>query len=119
VPHLLPESPEFAVLPDVLATGYLVAIIEWACMRTVNEHLDAGEQTLGVHVDLSHGAPTVPGDTLTVTTELARVAGRQLTFTVTAADDAGTVCQGTHQRAIIDRTRFEGKLAARRAAAGI
>lgn len=29
VPRLLPEAPEFAVLPAVLATGYLVAIIEW------------------------------------------------------------------------------------------
>ncbi len=117
VPHLLPESPEFAALPDVLATGYLVGIIEWACMRAVNEHLDDGEQTLGVHVDLSHEAPTLPGNTLTVTTELAEVAGKQLTFTVTAADDAGTVCQGTHQRAIIDRTRFDSRLAARTAAA--
>jgi fluoroacetyl-CoA thioesterase len=100
--------------PDVLATGYLVAIIEWACIHAVNEHLDDGEQTLGVHVDPSHEAQTVPGDTLTVTTELARVTGRQLTFTVTAADDAGTVCQGTHQRAIIDCTRFEDRLAARK-----
>lgn len=117
VPHLLPESAEFAALPDVLATGYLIGIIEWACMRTVNEHLDDGEQTLGVHVDLSHQAPTLPGNTLNVTTELTRVTGRQLTFTVTAADDAGTVCQGTHQRAIIDRARFEAKLATRTAAA--
>jgi fluoroacetyl-CoA thioesterase len=83
-------------------------------VRAVNEHLDDGEQTLGVHVDLSHEAPTVPGDTLTVTTELAPVTGKQLTFTVTAANDAGTVCQGTHQRAIIDRTRFEDRLAARK-----
>lgn len=117
VPHLLPESPEFAALPDVLATGYLVALVEWACMRTVNEHLDDGEQTLGVHVDLSHEAPTLPGDMLTVTTELAQVTGRQLTFTVTAADDAGTVCRGIHQRAVIDRGRFDSRLAARTTAA--
>jgi fluoroacetyl-CoA thioesterase len=118
VPHLLPESPEFTALPGVLATGYLVGIVEWACIRAVNEHLDDGEQTLGVHVDLSHQAPTLPGDTLTVTTELAEVNGRQLSFTVTAADDAGTVCQGTHQRAIIDRARFENRLAARTGGAG-
>lgn len=114
VPHLLPESAEFAALPGVLATGYLVGIVEWACMRAVNEHLDDGEQTLGVHVDLSHSAPTLPGGTLTVSAELARVDGRQLTFTVTAADDLATVCQGTHQRAVIDRARFENRLEARR-----
>jgi fluoroacetyl-CoA thioesterase len=118
VPHLLPESPEFMALPGVLATGYLVGIVEWACMRAVNEHLDDGEQTLGVHADLSHQAPTLPGETLTVAAELTRVEGRQLTFTVTAADEAGTVCQGTHRRAIIDRARFDGRLAARTLAAG-
>lgn len=113
VPHLLPESPEFAALPSVLATGYLVGIVEWACIRAVNEHLDDGEQTLGIHVDLSHEAPTLPGDTLTVTTELTQVDGRRLTFSVTAADDAGTICQGIHQRAVIDRARFADRLAAR------
>lgn len=113
VPHLLPESAEFAGLPAVLATGYLVGIVEWACMRAVNEHLDDGEQTLGVHVDVSHAAPTLPGDVLTVRVELASVDGRQLTFTVTAADQVGEVCQGTHRRAVIDRARFEDRLATR------
>lgn len=113
VPRLLPESAEFAVLPDVLATGYLVGIVEWTCMRAVNEHLDDGEQTLGVHVSLSHEAPTLPGEVLTVTAELTSMEGRQLTFAITASDDAATVCQGTHRRAVIDRARFESRLKSR------
>lgn len=32
VPYLLPEAEEFTVLPEVLATGYLVGIVEWTCM---------------------------------------------------------------------------------------
>ena len=118
VPGLLPESPEFAVLPDVLATGYLVGIVEWACMRAVNGHLDDGEQTLGVHVDLSHASPTPPGGTVSIHAELAQVDGRQLTFTVSAADEAAMVCQGTHQRAVINRARFEARLAKLRAGLG-
>ncbi|WP_431914621.1 thioesterase family protein [Nonomuraea jabiensis] len=110
VPHLLPESGYFAAMPEVLATGYLVGIVEWTCMRALQGHLEDGEQTLGVHVDLSHEAPTPPGSTLTVQAELVAVEGRQLTFTVHAHDEAATVCRGTHRRAVIDTARFQARL---------
>lgn len=113
VPRLLPESDEFAALPRVLATGFLVGIVEWACMRALAGHLDEGEQTLGVHVDLSHEAPTPVGSRLTVQAGLSKVEGRQLTFTVHAFDDAATVCQGTHRRAVIDTKRFLTRLSKR------
>jgi fluoroacetyl-CoA thioesterase len=117
VPHLLPESPEFAALPGVLATGYLVGLVEWACLRALDGHLENGEQTLGVHVDLSHEAPTPPGDVLTVVVELTAVEGRQLTFAVRVADETTVVCRGTHRRAVIVRERFERRLATRAAPA--
>ncbi|GAB3449619.1 thioesterase family protein [Actinophytocola sediminis] len=113
VPHLLPESAEFAALPAVLATGFLVGIVEWTCIRALAGHLDEGEQTLGVHVDLSHEAPTPVGSPLTVQAELTSVEGRQLTFTVHAFDDAATVCQGVHRRAVIDTERFLARLSKR------
>lgn len=113
VPHLLPESDEFAALPTVLATGFLVGIVEWTCIRALAGHLDEGEQTLGVHVDLSHEAPTPVGSPLTVQAELSNVEGRQLTFTVHAFDDAATVCQGIHRRAVIDTERFLARLSKR------
>ncbi|WP_431914926.1 thioesterase family protein [Nonomuraea jabiensis] len=116
VPHLLPESDHFARLPAVLATGYLVGIVEWTCMRALDGHLEDGEQTLGVHVNLSHQAPTPPGSTLTVHAELSSVDGTQLTFTVHAHDDADTVCQGTHRRAVINTERFHARLRTRTAA---
>ncbi len=110
VPNLLPESEQFAGLPPVLATGYMVGIVEWTCQRAIEGHLSEGEQTLGVHVDLSHEAPTPVGGTLTVEVELTEVDRRRLTFTVHAFDEAATVCRGTHQRAVIDRARFMKKL---------
>ncbi len=54
VPHLLPEASEFTAMPQVLATGYLVGILEWTCMRDLAGHLEEDEATLGVHVDVSH-----------------------------------------------------------------
>ncbi|MFL6074948.1 MAG: thioesterase family protein [Mycobacteriales bacterium] len=118
VPHLLPESAEFAALPPVLATGYLVGLVEWTCVRALDGRLADGEQTLGVHVDLSHEAPTPPGGTLDLRVELVAVDGRQLTFAVEVADEVAVVCRGTHRRAVIDRARFDGRLAARGQASG-
>jgi fluoroacetyl-CoA thioesterase len=70
VPHLLPESEAFAAMPQVLATGYLVGVVEWTCMRALAGHLDEGEQTLGVHIDVSHLAPTPAGATVWVSATL-------------------------------------------------
>jgi fluoroacetyl-CoA thioesterase len=117
VPHLLPEADDFREMPEVLATGYLVGIVEWTCMRALAEHLDAGEQTVGVHVDLSHEAPTPPGATVHVSATLMHLDGRRLRFAVEARDDAGVVCRGTHDRAVIDRKRFDRRLTGRASAA--
>lgn len=114
VPYLLPEAPPFAVMPHVLATGYLVGLVEWACMQALDGCLDDGERTVGVHVDLSHEAPTLPGGTVRFEVELVEVEARQLTFSVYAAEPDGTVvCRGTHRRAVIDLMRFEARARAR------
>ncbi len=111
VPHLLPESPEFASMPEVLATGYMIGIIEWACIEALHGHLDDTELTLGSHVDLSHQAPTVPGSTVTVEVTLTEVEGRSLAFDVTASDEHAVISTGTHRRGVVDRERFTASLA--------
>ncbi len=113
VPALLPESEHFADLPPILATGYLVALVEWACMTALEGHLDPDEQTLGVHVDLSHTAPTPIGAQVTIDVELTSVEGRHLSFDIHAHDDAATITQGTHRRAVIDLPMFDARLATR------
>ena len=113
VPHLLPEATEFSGMPSVLATGYLVGLVEWTCMRALRGHLDEGERTVGVHIDLSHEAPTPPGGTVTFEAALTAVDGRRLSFTVLARDEGGVVCRGTHQRAVINLDRFERTVASR------
>lgn len=113
VPHLLPESAEFADMPQVLATGYLVGLVEWACMRALRGQLADGERTVGVHVDLSHDAPTSPGHTITIDVELTGVDGRMLTFAVQGRDGTTRICAGTHRRAVVHLARFETKAATR------
>lgn len=111
VPKLLPESAEFKCMPEVLATGYMVALFEWACITAVNPHLDwPEEQTVGTHVNLSHLAATPPGLTVHVKGKLAQMDGRKLVFTLTADDGVDLISEGTHERFIINRSRFNEKM---------
>ena len=119
VPALYPEAPEFQAMPQVFATGFLVGLLEWACIQLINSHLDwPAEQTLGTHIDVSHEAATPPGLEITVHSQLVDVDGRRLTFAVRAHDGVDVISRGTHQRAIIDAARFRSKLHSKAAPSG-
>jgi fluoroacetyl-CoA thioesterase len=112
VPKLLPDSPEFAVMPQVLATGYMVGLIEWACILALAEHLDwPREQTVGTHVNLSHTAATPVGMEISIRVELAAVDGRKLEFKVEARDEHDVISTGRHERFVIDAQRFGARVA--------
>ena len=112
VPHLYPESPEFQAMPKVLATGFMVGLFEWACIQAINPHIDwPEEQTVGIHVNLSHVAATPPGLTITVKGKLKEVEGRQLSFSLVADDEVDKISEGTHDRFVIDAAKFNAKMA--------
>lgn len=116
VPHLFPESPEFQLMPKVLATGFMVGLIEWTCIQAVNPHIDwPDEQTVGTDVKLSHLAPTPPGFTVTVKVRLEEVKGRKLVFSVVAKDGVDTISEGSHERFIINAAKFNATVAAKAA----
>jgi fluoroacetyl-CoA thioesterase len=111
VPHLYPESESFQQMPDVLATGYLVGLLEWACVEAIRPHLDwPREQSLGTMVHFTHLAATPPGLAVTVDVRLDRVEGRKLAFTVSAHDGVDLISEGTHERVVIDAARFNAKM---------
>ena len=115
VPHLYPESELFQDMPAVLATGYLVGLMEWACIEALRPHLDwPREQSLGTHVNFSHVAATPPGLTITLNVRLDKIEGRKLSFTLSAHDGVDLISAGTHERHVIDAQRFNAKLAAKR-----
>ncbi|UCE81707.1 MAG: thioesterase family protein [Deltaproteobacteria bacterium] len=114
VPHLYPESPEFQVMPKVLATGFMVGLFEWACIQAINPYIDwPEEQTVGIDVNLNHVAATPPGLTITVKGTLKKVDGRKLTFSIVADDGVDKISEGTHERFVIDAAKFSAKVAAK------
>jgi fluoroacetyl-CoA thioesterase len=115
VPALYPESDEFAAMPEVFATGFLVGFLEWACIKAINPHLDwPQEQTVGTHINVSHEAATPPGLEVTATVELIVVEGRKLIFYVEAHDGIDIISKGLHERFVINKEKFDAKLDAKK-----
>ncbi len=120
VPHLYPESEMFQEMPQVLATGFMVGLMEWACIEALRPHLDwPREQSLGILVNFSHIAATPPGFTITVDVRLDKVEGRKLTFSLSAHDGVEKIAEGTHERFVIDAARFNTKMAEKSRRAGV
>ena len=112
VPHLFPDIPEGKVMPEVFATGYMVGLFEFACIHAINPHLDwPREQTVGIHVNVSHTAATPPGLTITVKGTLEKVEGRKLVFSLQADDGVDPISSGTHERFVIDAEKFNAQVA--------
>lgn len=119
VPQLYHDTPFCRDMPDVLATGYMVGMMELACLNGMMPYVDwPREQSLGTMVSFQHVAPTPPGMTLTIRGEVTEVEGRRVRFRVEAWDDVERICEGVHERCVIDQARFEAKLAQKTAKAG-
>ena len=111
VPNLYPESPAFVAMPKVFATGFMVGFIEWACLEALAPHLDDGEGSLGIHIDVDHRAATPPGMEVTAEVEVTEVDGRKIGFKVTVRDEVEIIAKGAHKRFIVDWQRFNAELA--------
>ena len=88
-----------------------LAEIENTAAMSVQPELEDGKTTVGMMISVSHIAATPLGMEVRIETELTEVApnGKVMTFKATCYDEAGLIGEGTHQRAIVDRARFEAK----------
>ena len=103
-------------LVAVYATPMMIAAIENTAAGSVAPYLEEDKTTVGTLVNVSHVAATPEGMEVRVETELVEIApnGKLLTFKVAAYDEAGLIGEGTHQRAIVAKERFEAKAQAKK-----
>ena len=99
--HLGPDAP------SMYSTPAMVSLIEATCVRLMTRYVDAGEQSVGFHVDVRHLAPTPVGKQVTAKVTLQKVEGRRYTFGVEVTNEDGVkIGGGIHERAVIDISRF-------------
>ena len=113
VPHLAMDRSTFDDIPEVLATAYMVVMMEGACTKVLRPHLEATEGSLGIAINVTHIAATIPGQTVTITARIEKVEGRKVTFHVAAHDGLDKIGEGSHVRAIVPWDRFKAGVAAK------
>ena len=86
-------------------------MVENAAFTYLQQELPEGKSTVGTKVDVSHVSPSPVGMEITVTVEVTDISanGKMVDFKATATDTAGLIGEGTHQRAIVAKERFEQK----------
>jgi fluoroacetyl-CoA thioesterase len=97
----------------VLATPTLVGLFEATAVRAIKDHLEAGQSSVGTHVDIRHLKATPVGDTVTLSAEVTEVDGRRIRFHVKAEDSEGVAGEGTHERVLVDLERFMQRVRSR------
>lgn len=97
----------------VYATPMMLALMEGAAAELLAEFLEEGETSVGAHIASSHLAPTPLGMKVRAQAEITAAEGRKITFAVRAFDERGLIGEGTHERVMVDRARFEAKASAR------
>jgi predicted thioesterase len=100
----------YANLPDVFATPMLGGLMERVSAELIDEHLQAGEQSVGISMNLKHLAPTPLGMEVRVRTEVAAVEGRKLTFNLEAFDEMERIGEAVHERFIIQAGKFNNRV---------
>ena len=104
ITHLGPDAP------SMYSTPSMIALIEATCVRLISRYVDAGEQSVGFHVDMRHLAPTPVGQKVTAKVSLREINGRRLKFDVECWNEDGVkIGEGIHERAVIDIARFAGQ----------
>ena len=98
---------------NVYASPAVVALMEAAAVACAEAHLRPGQTSLGIHVALHHTAATPPGMKVWAEARLVSVDGRKLTFEIEAHDERERIATATHVRIVVDKARFEAKLAAK------
>ena len=95
---------------DVFSTPAMIGLMEGTCVRLTAPYLDEGENSVGIHVDVYHLAPTKIGQSVTVTAEILEIDGNKIRYAVAATNDAGVkIGEGKHRRAVVQTKKFAGR----------
>ncbi|MBP8294701.1 MAG: thioesterase family protein [Burkholderiales bacterium] len=97
----------------VLATPVLVNLLEAAALDAAERYVPAGQQTVGIRLDIRHFAATPIGMKVRAQAEVINVDGRMIAFRVWAEDDVELIADGTHDRVIITLAKFDARMRAK------
>lgn len=94
---------------SVLSTAMMVAGMEAAAVKAVQERLPAGKTTVGVHLDVYHKKSTPMNMRVRFQAILLEISpgGNSLIFDLRAFDEKELIGEGRHRRVVVDKEIFE------------
>ena len=103
----------------VLATPFVVTLLENAAHAVMVPHLPPGGATVGTAVSMKHLAATPLGMTVRAKAVLLETDGRRCLFDVEAWDEVEKIAEGRHERYVVaDLARFLARANAKGRAPG-
>lgn len=112
--HLNPQV-EGLEFPAVYTTGRMISLMEQAAALAMKPALQEGQVSVGVHLQISHLAPTLVGEEVRAEAEYQGLDGKLHLFQVRVLDRAGEIGKGTHHRAIVPKSKILDAAQARKA----
>jgi fluoroacetyl-CoA thioesterase len=85
----------------VLATPFVVSLIENAAIEVLKDGLPPGAASVGTRVEIKHLAATPEGMRVRAKATLTGTDGRRLLFHVEVFDEVEKIAEATHERFII------------------
>ena len=104
----------FQDVPGVFGTPFLGGLFEGVSAELMAAHLAAGEQSVGISMNLKHTAATPLGMEVRAVTEVTAVEGRKITFKVEGFDEKEKIGEAVHERFIINAEKFNQKVEAKK-----
>jgi fluoroacetyl-CoA thioesterase len=95
---------------DVLATSILVQFVENAALACMEPVLGPDLVSLGTHIDLEHHKPVPVGFIVRTEVEIVMIDGPRVSFAVAVFDEREAVAEGTHERYIMEHSKFLARL---------
>lgn len=90
----------------VFGTPFLLALMEEATCNSLEGRLEDGRSSVGVSMEVQHSAASPVGIKVWAESELTKIDGKMLTFTVTAYDEVGVIGTASIARCIIRSESF-------------
>lgn len=95
---------------DVLSTPSMILFMENVSRLMMEEILPPEYSTVGTQVCIKHLSATPEGAKVRAKTSLKQQTGKRLLFDVEAWYNDTKIGEGTHERAIINKTKFKDRV---------
>jgi predicted thioesterase len=101
-------KPKFGdrVIHPLYATAAMLNHMEWAARQQVEPYLEAGEESMGCHIDLKHLAPTPIGATVRVRSTITRIGNTKIVSRVEAWHESVKIGEGHLTQALVQASKL-------------